>query len=61
MVKEMPHEEAMSIEKLIHGAIDALEAFTKTGSQAGFQAHLDQTKAHEKEFDSSVKIGFPKN
>ena len=60
MSEEMSHEEAKSLEKLIHGAIDAFEAFQKTGNRAGFRAHLDQTKAHEKEFNSRIKIEPPK-
>lgn len=56
----MSHKEAMSLKKLIIGAIDALEAFEKTGQRAGFRANQDQLKAHEKEFTTAVKIDFPK-
>lgn len=56
MSEEMSHVEAKSLEKLIHGAIDAFEAFEKTGQRVGFVAVQDQLAAHEKEFDSTVKI-----
>ena len=58
-MKTMSHEEARSLGKLIHGAIDALEAFKRTGQRVGFVATQDQIEAHEKEFDSYIKIQLP--
>lgn len=55
----MSHEEVKSLGKLIHGAIDALEAFKRTGQRVGFVAAQDQIEAHEKEFNSHIEIKSP--
>ncbi len=58
-MKIMSHEEVKSLGKLIHGAIDALEAFKRTGQRVGFVAAQDQIEAHEKEFNSHIEIKSP--
>lgn len=58
MAEQMSKEQAAAFDKVMRGALDALDVFQRTGERKQFAAVQDQIASYQKEFGSVFKMKF---